>query len=260
MRITEILNMILPFVYVLVFIAIIWFVVELVMLVRKTRGVVDDVHKKIEPTLDHIEKITAELEPVVPKIDPLVDRVSLTVDAANLEIMRLDQILEDVTEITDTVSSAATAVDTAANAPIELVSNVTSKIRKAFKPSRASSESIALGEKKVSESAQEAVQGIKEAVAEQGAEQQKRKEAREEASQEKKANEQALNEAAQKVGISVLSSIDESSFPGTESKKNLGQAQEDSNEGGQYFTYGKKRQNKPRMRRIKQLKKNNRRE
>ena len=166
MGISEILNIILPFVYVLVFIAIIWFIVELVLLLRRTRKVIKDVHEQIEPTLDHIEKITAELEPVVPKIDPLVDRVSLTVDAANLEIMRLDQILEDVSEITDTVSSAANAVDTVAQAPVEFVANVTSKVRRAFKPARASSDSIGLGEKKANEAASVFAQKINEQKAE----------------------------------------------------------------------------------------------
>ena len=81
-------------------------------------------------------------------MDPLVERVSLTVDAANLEIMRVDQILEDVGEITESVSSAVDAVDAAANAPLELVNSVTTKVRNAFKPRRASDESVALGQEK----------------------------------------------------------------------------------------------------------------
>ncbi len=152
MEISEVIGIALPVVYVLVGAAVIWLAIELVMTVRKTRKTVDEVQKQIEPTLAHVERITASLEPVAAKVDPLVERVSLTVDAANLEIMRIDQILEDVNEITDSVSSAVDAVDTVANAPMELVNNVTSRVRKALKPRRASEESVALGREKADES------------------------------------------------------------------------------------------------------------
>ena len=142
----SVINVALPVIYVLVGIVLGWFVIELVMTVRKTRETVTSVQKQLEPTLEHVEKITASLEPVCDKIDPLVDRVSLTVDAANLEVMRLDQILEDVGEITSSASSAVNAVDTVANAPLELVNSVTKKVRRKFTPKKASDESVALGQ------------------------------------------------------------------------------------------------------------------
>ena len=69
--------------------------------------------------------------------------------------MRIDQILEDVNEITDSVSSAVEAVDTVTNAPVELVNNVTSRVRNAFKSRRASDESVALGQAKAERAADE---------------------------------------------------------------------------------------------------------
>ncbi len=148
MDINEIVALALPIVYVLVGAALVWLVIELVMTARKTRKTVDELQKQVQPTLASVERITASLEPVAAKVDPLVERVSLTVDAANLEIMRLDQILEDVNEITDTVSSTVEAVDSVTNAPLELVSSVSTKVRNAFKPRRASDESVALGQAK----------------------------------------------------------------------------------------------------------------
>ena len=123
MDVNEIINLALPIVYVIVGAVLVWFVIELVMTVRKTRKTVDDLQKQVQPTLASVE-------------------------AANLEIMRVDQILEDVNEITGTVSSAVEAVDTVTNAPLELVSNVSTKVRNAFKPRRASEESVALGQAK----------------------------------------------------------------------------------------------------------------
>ena len=149
-----IVDIALPVVYVLVGAVLVWFVVELALTIRSTRSTIDDAHKELTPTLQNVEKITAqvgpliahvdalvtdqidplltrvneiaeEAKPAVGRVDPLVERLSLTVDAANLELMRVDQILEDVTQITDSVSKAAGAVDTVTSAPIDLVNSLT---------------------------------------------------------------------------------------------------------------------------------------
>lgn len=145
MELGEVLDIALPVVYVIVGVALVWFVVELALTFRKTRKTVAEVQEQLAPTLDHVEKITAQLEPVSAKVDPLVDRVSLTVDAANLEIMRVDQILEDVTQITDSVTKTMDAVDSVTSAPLDLVTSVTDKVRAKFKPRGASDESMKLG-------------------------------------------------------------------------------------------------------------------
>lgn len=141
----QILDVLLPIVYIVVGVVLVWFVVELALTFRKTRETVTEVQKQLAPTLDHVEKITAQLEPVSAKVDPLVDRVSLTVDAANLEIMRVDQILEDVSQITDSVTKTVDTVDSVASAPLDLVNSVTDKVRARFKHRGASEESVRLG-------------------------------------------------------------------------------------------------------------------
>lgn len=141
-------NQFISIIYVVLGIVLVWLVIEVVVTVRRTRKTVDELKQQVEPTLQHVESITASFEPVAKKIDPLVDRVSLTVDAANLEIMRLDQILEDVGEVTDSVSSTVSTVDAIASAPMDLVNNVTSKVRGAFRARGASEESVALGDRK----------------------------------------------------------------------------------------------------------------
>ena len=125
----EVMGVVLPIVYVVLGVALVWFVIELVITVRKTRTTVDKMKEQLDPTLESVQRITKSLEPAMDKVDPLVDRVSLTVDAANLEIMRLDQILEDVSDITDSASNAVGAVEAATNAPMEIMNNVTSKVR-----------------------------------------------------------------------------------------------------------------------------------
>lgn len=143
------INMILAVVFICVGIALIVFLIELVRTVRSARTTIDNVQKQLEPTLAHVEQITNEIKPAIAKVDPLMDRVSLTIDAANLEMMRVDQILEDVTAITDTASNAVEAVDNVANVPLELMSNVSSKVRKVLKPKAASDEAQMLEQQRV---------------------------------------------------------------------------------------------------------------
>lgn len=145
MDINQIIQTALPVVYIIVGVALVWFVFELIATVRTTRKTVTSLKSEIEPTLAHVESITAKIDPLVAKVDPLVDRVSLTVDAANLEVMRVDQILENVTDITNSLSSTVDAVDNVTNAPLRLVNNASSKVLNAFKAKKASSESAALG-------------------------------------------------------------------------------------------------------------------
>lgn len=140
-----ILDILLPIVYIVVGAALVWFVIELALTVRKARGTVKELDKSLAPTLESVQKMTAAIEPVTAKVDPLVDRVSLTVDAANLEIMRVDQILEDVTQITGSVTKTMDAVGTITNAPLDLVTSVTDKVRSRLKGRDASSVSVQLG-------------------------------------------------------------------------------------------------------------------
>ncbi|MDE8702733.1 DUF948 domain-containing protein [Adlercreutzia equolifaciens] len=174
MDFAAIVDVALPIVYVLVGAVLVWFVVELALTIRSTRSTIDDAHKELVPTLQNVEKITAQVDPLmgnvntllteevqplmakvnesmtgvkpaVDRVDPLLERLSLTVDAANLELMRVDQILEDVTQITDSVSKVAGSVDTVTSAPIDLVNTLTGRLRNRFKPRYASDESVNLG-------------------------------------------------------------------------------------------------------------------
>lgn len=141
----EILDIILPIVYIVVGVALVWFVVELVITIRKVRGKAMDTIDELDPTLKNIETMVGDIQPTIKKVDPLVDRVTLTVDSVNLELMRVDEILEDVSQMTGAVSKTLTAVDNVTSAPVDIVSSVTKKVRSKFRPKYASDESVAAG-------------------------------------------------------------------------------------------------------------------
>ena len=147
MDIGTIIGYAVPIVFAIVGIALIILLIELVRTLKTTRNMLTEIKEQVDPTLANVDKITTDLVPVMQKVEPLVDRVQLTVDTVNLEMMRVDGILENVSGMTDTANSALGAVDTVANAPINLVNNVTSRVRGALRKD-ASDETLRLEEQR----------------------------------------------------------------------------------------------------------------
>lgn len=148
MEASAVVQIILLIVFIIVGLALIWFLVELVRTVKTARKAVEDIQAQVTPTLEHVEKITEDIKPAIAKIDPLVERVSLTVDAANLEMMRIDSILEDVNTVTDALSSTTNAIDNVANAPLNVVNNVSSRVHSILKGRKSSASSSSLADAK----------------------------------------------------------------------------------------------------------------
>lgn len=149
MDINGVLNIILPIVFIAVGIALIFFVIELIKIVRTANSAIAGITKKVDPLLDNVNTITEDIQPAIKKIDPLMDRVQLTVDSVNLEMMRVDAILEDVSDITEAASSATAAVDNITNAPLQAVNNVASRFRNVIGGKSASAEAAQLAEQRV---------------------------------------------------------------------------------------------------------------
>lgn len=148
----DVVNMILLIVYIVVGVALVWFVVELALTIRKARGTVDDMQKQLEPTLANVQELTDDAKPIV-------ERLSLTVDAVNLELLRVDDILQNVGGIAGTASKAVNTVDSVASAPLDIVNSLTKRVRDRFAPRRASDISKEMGETKAQESVDDAVLG-----------------------------------------------------------------------------------------------------
>ncbi len=101
------MDYLLPIVYALVGVALIWALIELVRLLRSMRGMVEDTNANVAPLMGRVNDMVADAAPAAKRIDPMLERVNLTVDAANLELMRVDGILENVDAITGHVANAA---------------------------------------------------------------------------------------------------------------------------------------------------------
>lgn len=179
----EIIDIILPIVYIVVGLALIWFVIELVITIKKVRGRAISTIDELQPSIKNIENMVEEIQPTISKVDPLVDRVTLTVDSVNLEMMRVDEILEDVSQITGTVSKTMNTVDNVTSAPLDIVTSVTNKVRKKFTPKYASDASIDAGKtpnqktNPIAQFADTAIDAAGEAIKEQQSKSQMRRDA-----------------------------------------------------------------------------------
>ncbi len=144
-------GVILPVIFVVVGISLVWMLVELVLVLRRTRKTVEVIENDMRPILQDAKQVasdakemTAAIKPAIDRVDPLMERASLAVDAANLEIMRLDGILENVDSITGSAASATEAIDTVTNAPLKIVNAASDKLRTALSGKKASDESAKL--------------------------------------------------------------------------------------------------------------------
>ncbi len=212
----EILDIILPIVYIVVGAALIWFVVELVITIRKVRGKAMTTIDELDPTLKNIETMVSDIQPTIKKVDPLVDRVTLTVDSVNLELMRVDEILEDVSQMTGAVSKTLTAVDNVTSAPVDIVNSVTRKVRNKFRPKYASDESVAAGlegrpEPKtnpIADFADTAIDAAGEAFKEQHDKAAARKVEREAHEAEKEAKNEKMGATSERLADQILDDVD----------------------------------------------------
>lgn len=93
-----------------------------------------DALSRVNPVIDDVKELTESAKPLLGKADPLMDRITLSVDAVNLEIMRVDQILEDVNTITGNITRATDSLDTLSSIPLDLVTNVTTRIKSKIAP------------------------------------------------------------------------------------------------------------------------------
>ncbi len=144
----EIITQILPWLYAILAIVVIILVVELIIMVRKSRVVVEDLQKSVDSAVTTINTVSEDLQPAIKKIDPLMDNVGLTVDALNLELLRVDEVMEDVKTMTSAAASATKSIDTVASAPVDFVNSVANKVRSRFGTKGASKESLRITEEK----------------------------------------------------------------------------------------------------------------
>jgi len=90
----------------------IWALVEAVKTARSIRVLSDDLDARVVP---------------------LIEKADVAVDALNIELLRVDAIVTRFEEISDAVESTSRTVQGVANAPVEIVTDLADRVRRAWK-------------------------------------------------------------------------------------------------------------------------------
>lgn len=90
----------------------IWALVEAVATARSIRTLSDDLDARIVP---------------------LIDKVDVSVDAFNAELLRIDAIVTRFEEVSERVDSTSRTVQEVANAPVEIVTDLADRVRRAWR-------------------------------------------------------------------------------------------------------------------------------
>lgn len=84
--------------------------------------------------LQVVTRTARSLEAVLrDQVVPLLAKADVTVDAVNAEILRIDAIITSVEETSSRVSSASGTIHDIVTAPVEIVSGVADRVRRAWK-------------------------------------------------------------------------------------------------------------------------------
>lgn len=116
-------------------IAGIFALVELGLLFKKSRTVVEEVSKnandtieQMQPIIQKVDGMVDDLQPAVKQVQPLLDKAGTAVDVATVDMASLNDILSDVSTMTNTASNVTTTVSKVADNTANSVVGVISKI------------------------------------------------------------------------------------------------------------------------------------
>lgn len=111
----------------------VWAVVELALVLRRTRGVIDSLDKTVEqvnntveearPVVAKLDGVIDELQPAVAQVEPLLKQATVAVEALSADLVEINGVLRDV-------SAVSGAASTASNAVSGIVDGATDKVHK----------------------------------------------------------------------------------------------------------------------------------
>ena len=118
-------------------IAGIWAVVELALVLRRTRSAVDSLDKTmttVNETIEDVRPVIAKLDdtietlqPALEQVEPILQRTSIAVEALSADLIEVNGVLRDVSQITGSMSDASGAVSNITNAATEKVQKIFGK-------------------------------------------------------------------------------------------------------------------------------------
>lgn len=131
----------------------VWAVVELALLLRKTRGTVDELTEGVNETLNQVQPIITKLDgvidtlqPTLNEVEPMVEKVELALDEANVSLAKINGILGDVSEMSEAANSVTSSVKDATSAAVNTVAGLVDRVAGGSRGKRAAIEASAKSE------------------------------------------------------------------------------------------------------------------
>ena len=131
----------LQIVLIVLVIAGIWAVVELALVLRRTRSTVDSLDTTLEglnetladtkPVIEKLDTVLDDIQPALGQVEPLLKQGSIAIEALSADLIEVNGVLRDVSEVTGSMSSASDAVSGIATAATEKVQKLFGKHRAA---------------------------------------------------------------------------------------------------------------------------------
>lgn len=126
-------------VFIVVGVAAIWAIVELALVLRKTRSTVASLDKTVadinaaidetKPVITKLDDTLDTLQPALEQVEPLIKQGNIAVEALTADLIEVNGVLRDVSQITGGVSSASDAVSSLADAASDKVQKLFGKNR-----------------------------------------------------------------------------------------------------------------------------------
>ena len=112
----------------------VWAVVEVALILRRTRETIASLDKTVEginatiedvrPVITRLDETIDSLQPALDQLEPLLHNGSIAVEALSADLLEVNAVLRDVSQISDNVSNASGAVSNIAGAATEKVSKL----------------------------------------------------------------------------------------------------------------------------------------
>ena len=115
----------------------VWALVELALVLRRTRSAVDELDRTVSelngtvtearPVVAKLDGMVDELQPALSQVEPLLKQANVAVEALSADLIEVNGVLRDVSQVTGTVSSASGAVSSLTDAASDKVSKLFGK-------------------------------------------------------------------------------------------------------------------------------------
>lgn len=115
----------------------VWAVVEVALVLRRTRETIASLDKTVEginatiedvrPVITRLDETIDSLQPALDQLEPLLHNSSIAIEALSADLLEVNAVLRDVSQISDNVTNASDAVSNIAGAATEKVQKLFGK-------------------------------------------------------------------------------------------------------------------------------------